>query len=139
MVANRIALIMEQFHSAETSAMLEEARLTAREHGLEIVAEVYVPGSMEAPLAAKRLLLRDSVDGAVVLGIIERGETKHGLVMSLTVVKALVDLQLSLMKPIGMGILGPEIFPSQVESRTRPYARAATEAVAHMLMAESVR
>jgi 6,7-dimethyl-8-ribityllumazine synthase len=88
---------------------------------------------MEAPLAAKRLLQRDSVDGLVVLGIIERGETDHGVVMGGAVTKALIDLQLGFMKPIGMGILGPGIFPRQIASRVGPYARAAKLAVCRML------
>ncbi len=53
--------------------------------------------------------------------------------MGQAVVQALIDLQLEFMKPIGMGILGPGIFPSQIASRVRPYARAATLAVCRML------
>jgi len=37
------------------------------------------------------------------------------------------------MKPIGIGILGPEILPSQIPSRLRPYARDAVKALAMML------
>jgi len=88
---------------------------------------------MEAPLAVKRLLQRDDIHGIVVLGIIERGETDHGVVMGHAVTKALIDLQLSFMKPIGMGILGPGIFASQITPRLRSYARAATLAVCQML------
>jgi 6,7-dimethyl-8-ribityllumazine synthase len=71
-----------------------------------------------------------------VLGIIERGETKHGIVMAQAVTDALIALQLELMKPIGMEILGPDIVPSQIPARIRPYARAATTAVHHMLSTE---
>jgi 6,7-dimethyl-8-ribityllumazine synthase len=39
------------------------------------------------------------------------------------VTKALVDLQLGFMKPIGMGILGLGIFTSQIAGRIRSYAR----------------
>jgi len=88
---------------------------------------------MEAPLALKRLLMRDDIDAAVALGIIERGETKHGLVMGEVVYDAIIRLQLEFMKPIGFGILGPEILPEQIEKRVKPYARAAVEAAAKML------
>jgi len=113
--------------------MLEEARQTAAELELQIAEEVWVPGSMEKPLALKRLLVRDDIDGAVALGIIEKGETAHGLVMAQSAIGAIINMQLELMKPVGVGILGPEIQPSQIESRLRPYGRDAVRALAHML------
>ena len=41
----------------------------------EVSEVVWVPGSMEAPLAIDRMLQSTEIQGAVVLGIIERGET----------------------------------------------------------------
>jgi 6,7-dimethyl-8-ribityllumazine synthase len=46
---------------------------------------------------------------------------------------AVIQLQLEFMKPIGLGILGPDIVPDQIPSRILPYARAAVEATAKML------
>ncbi len=128
-----IGVVLGRFHKAEADEMLDEVRRLARDQGHAIGAEVWVPGSMEKPLALKRLLRRPDIDGAVVLGIIERGETRHGLVMGMAVVKTVIDLQLEFMKPVGIGILGPEILPSQIPSRVRPYARAAIEALDEML------
>ncbi|NBT37536.1 MAG: 6,7-dimethyl-8-ribityllumazine synthase [Actinobacteria bacterium] len=130
---NNIAIVLGAFHKKNVDDMLDEARKTAAEHGLNVVAEVWVHGSIEKPLALKRLLLRDDVDGCVALGIIERGETKHGLVMGEVVYDAIIQLSLEFMKPIGLGILGPEILPEQIEKRTRPYAREAVVATAQML------
>ncbi|PWC81747.1 riboflavin synthase subunit alpha [Azospirillum sp. TSH100] len=113
--------------------MLDEARTVAASRGLGIVAEVWVPGSMEKPLAIKRLLMRDDVAGAVALGIIERGETEHGNVMGHAVISSLIDLQLQFMKPVGVGILGPGINPSQIPPRIRPYAAAAVNACADLI------
>ena len=132
-MSHRIALVLGSFHKKEADDMLVVAHETALENHLEIVEIVWVPGSMEAPLALKRLLMRDDIDGAVALGIIERGETKHGLVMGEVVYDAIIRLQLEFMKPIGFGILGPEILPEQIEKRVKPYARAAVEAAAKML------
>lgn len=128
-----IGLVLGRFHKREAEDMLAESRDVAARLGLRIVAETWVPGSMEAPLAVKRLLLRDDIAGVAALGIIERGETAHGLVMGQAVIKSLIDLQLEFMKPVGVGILGPEIHPSQIPSRVRPYAAAAVEAIATML------
>ena len=129
----RIAIVLGSFHKKEADDMLEVSHVAAAENQLEIAEVVWVPGSMEAPLALKRLLMRDDIDGAVALGIIERGETKHGLVMGEVVYDAIIRLQLEFMKPIGFGILGPEILPEQIEKRVKPYAKAAVDAVAKML------
>lgn len=128
-----IGIVLGRFHHREVNEMLDEARAVAAARGLGIAAEVWVPGSMEKPLAVKRLLQREDIAGAVVLGIIERGETEHGAVMGHAVIKSLIDLQLAFMKPVGVGILGPGINPSQIPPRLRSYASAAVEAVATML------
>ena len=132
-MAHDIALVLGSFHRARVEQMLDEARRAAAESGLSIREEVWTRGSMEKPLALKRLLLRDDIDGAVVLGVIEKGETAHGLVMARGVIDAIIALQLQTMKPVGVGILGPEIRSSQIPPRLRPYARAAVAAVASML------
>lgn len=124
-----IGIVLGSFHKDHVTRMLEAARSEAKARGMTIAAEVWVPGSMEKPLAAKRLLLRDDIDGVVVLGIIERGETKHGMVMGLATTNALIGLQLEFMKPVGMGILGPEIHPSQIPPRAEPYARSAVAVI----------
>ncbi len=128
-----IAIVLGSFHKKEVGMMLEETQKTAAELGLTIVEEVWVPGSVEKPLAIKRLLLKPEIDGVVTLGIIEKGSTKHGFVMGQAVMDAVIQLQLEFMKPIGLGILGPDIEPDQIPPRLLPYAKAAVEAVAKML------
>ncbi|HIM33866.1 MAG TPA: 6,7-dimethyl-8-ribityllumazine synthase, partial [Candidatus Poseidoniales archaeon] len=89
--------------------------------------------ALECPLALQRLLARDDIAGAVLLGIIERGETQHGLAMGQAVVQAVIDLQLATGKPVGMGVIGPGAEPKHIEPRLLPYARKAVDAVAEML------
>ena len=113
--------------------MLAQAHETAMHEGLQLDEPIWVPGSMEKPLALKKALKRPAIVGAVTLGIIERGETGHGLVMAQAVIKSIIDLQLETMKPVGIGILGPEITPEQIQSRLEPYARDAVVAVSRML------
>ncbi len=129
----RIAIVVGEFHKEHADVMLREAREAAEGHGMEIVDVTWVPGSLEKPLALKRALLRDDIDGAIALGIIEKGETSHGFVMGQAVTSAIIALQIDLMKPIGTGILGPDITHEQMPSRVRPYARAAVDALKVML------
>ena len=128
-----IAVIIGSFHRAYGEIMLAQAHETAMHEGLQLDEPIWVPGSMEKPLALKKALKRAAIVGAVTLGIIERGETGHGLVMAQAVIKSIIDLQLETMKPVGIGILGPEITPEQIQSRLEPYARDAVLAVSWML------
>ena len=131
--SSQIAIVIGSFHRRQAEIMLESALDTAATLGLMVTDPVWVPGSMEKPLALKRLLLEPSVDGAVVLGMIEQGQTAHGRVMGQAVINAILNLQLDLMKPIGVGILGPEIQPGEIQERLVPYARDAVLAVHTML------
>ncbi|KKR51320.1 MAG: 6,7-dimethyl-8-ribityllumazine synthase [Candidatus Curtissbacteria bacterium GW2011_GWA1_40_16] len=133
MAAKSIALVATSFHKKHIDVMLTAARKTADQKKLKVVREIWVPGSLETPLALLKLLKSKDIDGAVVLGLIERGKTKHGLVMGMAVISAIIDIQLKLEKPIGVGILGPEILPGQIKPRLKPYAEDAVVAVWEML------
>jgi len=69
------------------------------------------------------------VDGAACLGIIEKGQTQHGLAMGQAVIKTLLELQLKYNKPVGLGIIGPGAEPRHIAPRIEPHARAAIGAL----------
>ncbi len=128
-----LGIVCGAFHRKQVERMLEYAHDEAEAKNWEVVEVAWVPGSMEAPLALERMLQNEDVHGAVVLGIIERGETEHGLVMGQSVTRAVIDLQISHNKPIGLGIIGPGADPEHIEPRLEPHARAAVGAVAAMV------
>ena len=119
----RIGVVCGSFHKEEVSRMLEFAKDEAEQHGLTIGNVVWVSGSMEVPLALDRLL--PDHDAAACLGIIEKGETQHGLAMGQAVIKTILELQLKHNKKIGLGIIGPGAKPKHIEPRLEPHARAA--------------
>ena len=112
--------------------MLEWSNDEASKFELTVSDVVWVPGAMEGPLALDRLLCRDDIGGAACLGIIEKGQTKHGLAMGQAVIKSIIDLQLTWNKPVGLGIIGPGAKPAHIEPRLEPHARAAIAAIAAM-------
>ena len=130
---SRIAILAGAFHKPQVERMINEVQKFCTEANHTIVGITWVPGSMEKPLALKRLLAQSDIDGVVVLGIIERGETAHGLVMANAVLPKIIQLELETNKPVGIGILGPEIYPSQIEPRVESYARKAIKALHDML------
>lgn len=125
-----IVLIMGAYHRDKVEVMRKAAREMADRLGLKIDAEIWVPGSYEVPLVLQRQLRKRRIDGAVLLGIIERGETAHGLVMAQSVMPLILALGLMFGKPVGMAILGPEIDPEQMDARLIPYAEKGVMAVA---------
>jgi 6,7-dimethyl-8-ribityllumazine synthase len=127
-----IAAVCGSFHKEEIERMLEYAQDEADNRDVKISHILWVPGSMEAPLALERILRNEEVDAAITLGIIERGETQHGLAMGQAVTKAIIELQIKHNKPIGLGIIGPGAEKHHIEPRLEPHARSAVNAVIKM-------
>lgn len=129
----RIALVAAQFHKAMSDTMIRTAKETLSDRGMVLAGVVTVPGCFEVPLATKKLLLKKSVDAVAVLGYIEKGETLHGEVMGHVVSQTLMELQLTAMKPIGFGIIGPGATEKQARVRMKNVARGAVSAVCDVL------
>jgi|TARA_B110000914_G_scaffold178727_1_gene160604 6,7-dimethyl-8-ribityllumazine synthase len=130
---SNIAIICASFHKKQIERMLAYATEQATEEGLAVEKIVWVPGAMEVPLALDRLLGSDDIDGVACLGIIEKGQTQHGLAMGQAVIKTIIELQLVHEKPVGLGIIGPGAEPQHLDDRLEPHARAAVSALRSML------
>ena len=129
-----IALVCGSFHREFIEQMLDYARQEATKHELDVLEVVWVPGAMETPLAIDRLLAYEAIDGVACLGIIEKGQTQHGLAMGQAVIKSIIELQLVHEKPVGLGIIGPGAEPEHIEPRLEPHARASVAAISSMLL-----
>lgn len=128
-----IALVTGDFHQDLAEEMVSFAKEQAKELDMEVVHEVRVAGSYEAPLVIDRLLARDDVDAVAALGYVEKGETLHGEVMGHVVHDALVRLQLEYKKPVGVGIIGPGATAEQAQVRKEGAAKAAIIAISRSL------
>ena len=129
----KLAIVCGSFHQSEVQRMLEWATDEATKGELAVEEVVWVPGAMEVPLALDRLLSREDIEGAACLGIIEKGQTQHGLVMGQAVIKSIIELQVVHEKPIGLGIIGPGAEPEHIGPRLEPHARSAIEALRAMI------
>ena len=124
----KVGIVVGEFHKEIASGMVESAKKKCLELGAECEV-VWVPGTYETPLAVRKLLRRDDIDCAAVLGYIERGETLHGKQMGQTVSLILKQLELELSKPIGMGLIGPGATEEQARKRLGYGARAVNAAI----------
>ncbi len=132
--AIRIGIVVSEFNYDITMMMLERAKEHARFLGIEVAKVINVPGVFDIPLALKKLLQDISIDGAVVLGAVIQGETKHDEVIMQQASRKIMDLALQYEKPVGLGITGHGMSRLQAEERI-DRAKQAVEAVVKMLKA----
>ena len=129
----RIGIVVAEYNSEVTIKMSEIAQEHAKSLGIEVRNLITVPGTFEIPLAVKKLLLLNEIDGVVTLGAVIKGETNHDEVIANAVARKLLDLSLEYNKPISLGISGPNMTKRQAIERIESYAKHSVECVLKMM------
>lgn len=103
----RIGAVVSTFHEDLTGAMLASARRELEAAGMrpEDLRVVWVPGSFELPLVARRLARRGDVDAVLCFGLVLKGETEHDHWVTAGTVQGIVEASLEVDKPILFGVL----------------------------------
>ncbi|RKY42648.1 MAG: 6,7-dimethyl-8-ribityllumazine synthase [Candidatus Makaraimicrobium thalassicum] len=75
----RFGIVVSRFNEFVSSKLLEGALDTLLKHGVKEndISVVWVPGSFEIPVLAKKIAGSGKYDAVVCLGTIIRGETPH--------------------------------------------------------------
>jgi len=128
-----LGIVVSDFHKDISKEMLEVAKKTAQENGLNVKEIISVTGAFDIPLPLKRLLARDDIDCAVVLGAVVQGETAHDEIVAFTSASKITDLSLKFDKPVGYGVSGPRMTLEQARARAPEFAVRAVETVVRML------
>jgi len=104
---SRIAVVVSRFHEDLTGAMLASARreFEARGVSADHIDVVWVPGSFELPIVARRFARRGDVDAVVCFGLVLKGETEHDHWVAAGTVQGLVQASLETDVPIHFGVL----------------------------------
>lgn len=100
----RVAIVSSQWHMEICEALVDGARRACEQAELTDVRVEWVPGSFELPLACA-YLLNGGYDAVVALGLVLKGETPHFDFVCDGVTSGLMDLMVTLRKPIGFGVL----------------------------------
>jgi 6,7-dimethyl-8-ribityllumazine synthase len=127
-----IGIVVSEFNFDITSMMLERAKAHAAFLEVDVAKVIMVPGVYDMPLAIKRLLEDQSIDGVVTLGCVIEGETDHDQVVIQHAARKIIDLSLQYDKPVSLGISGPGMTRLQAEDRIDK-GRDALEAVVKLL------
>lgn len=103
----RFGIVAARFNDFVVDRLVKAAVETLTEHGADAhdVEIVRVPGALELPLAAKRMIASGRYDALVALGCVIRGETSHYELVCREASSGLADLGLELDVPIGLGLL----------------------------------
>jgi 6,7-dimethyl-8-ribityllumazine synthase len=95
----KIALVVSEWNNEITYSLLSAAKQILIEH--EVAADDllihYVPGSYELPLATQWVL--SHADGAIAIGSIIQGETRHFEFVCQAVAQGIKDVSLKMNKP----------------------------------------
>ncbi len=127
----RLAIVAAEFNYDITYAMVELAKEHAEFLGAEVRKVVKVPGVFDMPLAVKKLLERDDIDGVVTLGAVIEGQTEHDEIVMQHASRKIADLALEYNKPVALGISGPGMSRLEAHQRVK-YAKRAVEAAVKM-------
>ncbi len=113
----RFALVVARFNEFITNRLLAGAQDALRRHGVaeEDVDVVWVPGSFEIPLAAKRLAESGRYDAVICLGAVIRGATPHFDYVAGEVAKGVATAALSTGVPVLFGVLTTDTIEQAIE------------------------
>ncbi len=128
-----IGIVVSEFNMDITLQMLEIAKSHAKFLNVNITEIIFVPGAYDMPLAIKKLLERQDIQGVATLGCVIKGETKHDEVVVSHVARKITDLSLHYDKPVSLGIMGPGLTHAHAKARIEKYAKGSIETVVKLL------
>jgi 6,7-dimethyl-8-ribityllumazine synthase len=113
----RFAIVVSRFNSLVTQRLLDGALDALRRHGADenAITVVYVPGSFEIPLAAKRLAQSGAFDAVICLGCILRGDTPHFEYVANEAAKGIAQVALETGVPTIFGVVTADTLEQALE------------------------
>jgi 6,7-dimethyl-8-ribityllumazine synthase len=113
----KFALVAGRFNEFITAKLVEGASDALSRHGAEEknVTLVWVPGSFEIPLVAKRLAETGKYDAVVCLGAVIRGATPHFEYVAAECAKGVAQASLSSGRPVIFGVITADTIEQAVE------------------------
>ena len=117
----RFAIVAARFYRELTDWMVDGAKRALVDCGVDPddILVYDVPGCFELPLACRKIVAKDGVDGIVAIGVVIRGETAHFDFVAGECAHGIMSVQLATNVPIGFGVLTTENM-EQAQERADP-------------------
>ena len=119
--ALKVGIVIARFNDLVTSKILSGCLDCLKRHGLDTSEEsnqvdiVWVPGSLELPIAANTLLKKSNYDVLITLGAVIRGETSHYDVVISEASKGISKVSYDNKVPIIFGVLTTDTMQQALE------------------------
>lgn len=113
----KFAIAASRFNEFITTKLIEGATDTLLRQGAktEDVEIVWVPGSFELPLIARRLADTKKYDAVICLGTIIRGDTPHFDFVAGETAKGIASVSLATQKPVIFGVITADTLEQAIE------------------------
>jgi 6,7-dimethyl-8-ribityllumazine synthase len=135
----KVALVAGRFNDFITSKLVEGALDTLKRHGAadQNLTVVWVPGSFEIPLVARKLAAGGKYDAVITLGAVIRGATAHFDYVAAEVSKGVAQAGLETGVPVIFGVLTTDSIEQAIErAGTKAGNKGADAAMAAMEMVD---
>ncbi|RKY63138.1 MAG: 6,7-dimethyl-8-ribityllumazine synthase [Candidatus Latescibacterota bacterium] len=113
----RFGIVVSRFNEFITTRLLEGALDCLSRHGAkdEDITVLWVPGSFEIPVTAKKLAESGRYDALICLGAVIRGDTPHFEYIASEVAKGTAQVALSTGCPVSFGVLTTDTVEQAIE------------------------
>ena len=113
----KFAVLVSRFNDFITSRLLAGAKDTLLRHGAkeDDITVVYVPGSFEIPLVAKKLAESGEYAAVICVGAVIRGATPHFDYVASEVAKGVAHVALTTGVPTVFGVITSDTIEQAVE------------------------
>ena len=113
----KFGIVIARFNEIITGRLLEGARDSLLRHGVneQDIDVAWTPGSMEIPLAAKKLLESGNYHAVICLGCVIRGGTPHFEYVAAEVNRGISRLSLDMGIPVIQGIITADNLEQAIE------------------------
>lgn len=103
----RFAIVISRFNEFISSRLLGAAVDTLERHGCSTrnITVIWVPGSWEIPVTARKTARSGKFDAVICLGAVIRGETPHFDYVASEAAKGIAQVGLETMIPVSFGVL----------------------------------
>lgn len=113
----KFALIVSRFNDLVSKGLLAGAEDCLKRHGAKesAIDTVWVPGSFEIPLVAKKLANSKKYDAIICLGAVIRGATAHFEYVASEVSKGVAKVAMDTGVPVVFGVLTTDTLEQALE------------------------
>lgn len=126
----RIAIIGSDYQKVITDALLNHCLVTLKKNGVKEnqITITRVPGSLEIPLAAKKLAKKGIYDAIIALGAIHKGKTYHFELVANECARGCMNVSLEFEIPVIFEVLAVYDIKDALERATRKKENRGVEA-----------